>query len=144
LRIIWLLPFWGETNGKANECENRDHSCGASWPAGTFSLRSGFWHVVSQKVRPMLQNAAPEVAPRDEPPTCPNIEKLISDLRTSFDPLVTAAMCAAYRAVITDLRLSDREDAGTLMVAKRVVEIAARGERDPHRLARATLELLMR
>jgi hypothetical protein len=80
----------------------------------------------------------------DEPPTCPNIEKLISDLRTSFDPLVTAAMCAAYRAVITDLRLSDREDAGTLMVAKRVVEIAARGERDPHRLARATLELLMR
>jgi hypothetical protein len=94
----------------------------------------------------MLQNASSEVVPRDEPTrrTLHNVEKLISDQGTSFDPDVVTAMSAAYQAVLTELHLSDREDAGTLMVAKRVVEIAARGERDPHRLAVATLELLLR
>jgi hypothetical protein len=53
-------------------------------------------------------------------------------------------MAAAYHAILEELRLSDREDAGTLMVAKRVIEVAALGEHDPQRLADATLELLSR
>jgi hypothetical protein len=119
---------------------------GPGYRDGTFSPRSGLWHVVSLRVQSMLQNAASELLPRDEPPrrTRQNVEKLINDQGAAFDPDVTAAMSSAYQAVLTELRLSDREDAGTLMVAKRVVEIAARGERDPRRLAEATLELLLR
>jgi hypothetical protein len=70
--------------------------------------------------------------------------RLIGHERASFDPEAIAVMTAAYHAVLTELRLSDREDAGTLMVAKRVIEIAARGERNPQRLADATLEALSR
>jgi hypothetical protein len=94
----------------------------------------------------MLQNAALELVPCDEPPrrTRQNVEKLFGERRVSFDPDAIAVMTAAYHAVLTELRLSDREDAGTLVVAKRVIEIAARGERNPQRLADATLEALSR
>jgi hypothetical protein len=98
-------------------------------------------------MRASFQNPAITTAPLTFPGgfTGPGVKTIAhSGLRTSFDPDLTAAMCTAYRAVIMELRLSEREDAGTLMVAKRVVEIAGRGERDPHRLARATLELLLR
>jgi hypothetical protein len=93
----------------------------------------------------MLRNAASKVVLRDETPRRPhqNVVKL-GDQRASFDPDAIAAMTAAYHAVLTELPLSDREDAGTLMVAKRVIEIAARGERNPQRLADATLEALSR
>jgi hypothetical protein len=69
---------------------------------------------------------------------------LIGGQRTAFDPEAIAAMTAAYYAVLTELRLSDREDAGTITVAKQVIEIAARGERNPQRLADATLDALTR
>ena len=72
------------------------------------------------------------------------VTALIREQRASFDPEAVAAMTAAYHAILKELRLSDREDAGTLMVAKRVIEVAALGERDPQRLADATLELLSR
>jgi hypothetical protein len=92
----------------------------------------------------MLQNAVSKVVPRDETtrPTHQNVVRLIDHERASFDPEAIAAMTAAYHAVLTELRLSDREDAGTLMVAKCVIEIAARGERNPQRLADATLDAL--
>jgi hypothetical protein len=94
----------------------------------------------------MLQNTASKVVPHDETPrrTRQNVEKLIRDHRASFDPDGIAAMTAAYHAVLTELRLSDREDAGTLRVAKCVIEIAARGERNPQKLVDATLEALLR
>jgi hypothetical protein len=94
----------------------------------------------------MLQNAVSKVVPRDETtrPTHQNVVRLIGHERASFDPDAIAAMTAAYHAVLTELRLSDREDAGTLRVAKCVVEIAARGERNPQRLTDATLEALSR
>jgi hypothetical protein len=92
----------------------------------------------------MLQNAAAEVVPRYEAPRQgpENVVTLISVRRTSFDPEALTAVTAAYHAVLTELCLSNRENAGTLMVARRVIEIAARGERDPHRLAAAALEAL--
>jgi hypothetical protein len=94
----------------------------------------------------MLQNAASEVVPRDEPPrrTRRNVENLISEQRASFDPDAIAAMTAAYQTVLAELGLSDREDAGTLRVAKCVIEMAARGERNPQRLTEATLARLLR
>jgi hypothetical protein len=69
---------------------------------------------------------------------------LIREQGAAFEPEAIAAMTAAYHAILKELRLSDREDAGTLMVAKRVIEVAALGERDPQRLADAALELLSR
>ena len=53
-------------------------------------------------------------------------------------------MGAAYHAVLQELRLVDRQDAGTLMVAKHIVELASLGERNAQRLAEATLARLSR
>jgi hypothetical protein len=72
------------------------------------------------------------------------VAALIREQGASFEPEAIAAMTAAYHAILEELRLSDREDAATLMVAKRVIEVAALGERDPQRLVDATLELLCR
>jgi hypothetical protein len=44
-------------------------------------------------------------------------------------------LTAAYHAVLDQLGLSEREDAATLRVAKRIVDLVAQGERDPERLA---------
>jgi hypothetical protein len=55
-----------------------------------------------------------------------------------------AAKRAAYHAVLQELRLVDCEDAGTLMVAKHIVELAGQGERDAQRLAEAALAKLSR
>jgi hypothetical protein len=51
-------------------------------------------------------------------------------------------MAAAYRAALKELGLSESDDATARTVAKRVVEIAALGERDPERLKAATLAAL--
>jgi hypothetical protein len=67
---------------------------------------------------------------------------IIRERGASFDPEVTSAMAAAYRAVLKELGLSESDDAATRSVAKRVVEFAAQGERDPERLKTATLEAL--
>jgi hypothetical protein len=61
-----------------------------------------------------------------------------------FGPDVVTTMSEAYHAVLQELRIVDREDAGTLMVAKYIVKLARRGERDVQRLAEATLEALSR
>ena len=52
---------------------------------------------------------------------------LIREQGAAFEPEAIAVMTAAYHAILKELRLSDREDAGTLMVAKRVIEVAALG-----------------
>ena len=44
--------------------------------------------------------------------------------------------------MLDQLGLSEGEDAATLSVAKRIVELVARGERDPERLTAATVEAL--
>jgi hypothetical protein len=51
-------------------------------------------------------------------------------------------LTVAYHAVLDQLGLSEREDAATLMVAKRIVDLVAQGERDPERLTAATVEAL--
>ena len=51
-------------------------------------------------------------------------------------------LTVAYHAVLNQLGLSEREDAATLRVAKLIVDLVARGERDPERLMAATVEAL--
>jgi hypothetical protein len=69
---------------------------------------------------------------------------IIREQGAAFGPEVISAMAAAYRAALEELGLSESDDAATRIVAKRVVELAARGERDPERLKTATLEALRR
>ena len=65
------------------------------------------------------------------------VVQLIRDQGCGFGPDVVALMSEAYHAVLQELRLIDREDAGTLMVAKHIVKLAGQGERDARRLAEA-------
>jgi hypothetical protein len=67
---------------------------------------------------------------------------IISQERRSFDPEALFGVVAAYDAILRKLGLSEGDDPGTRMVAKRVIEFASQGERDPERLKIATLEAL--
>jgi hypothetical protein len=60
----------------------------------------------------------------------------------AFEPDVIARMDTAYHAVLHQLGLADVEDGATLMVAKRIIDVATLGERDPERLTAATLQAL--
>jgi hypothetical protein len=57
----------------------------------------------------------------------------------AFDPDVVAILSSAFQAVVTDLSLSDDDDAVALRAAQRILDLAAQGERDPERLKVATL-----
>jgi hypothetical protein len=91
----------------------------------------------------MVDVAAADIISRHQPDVA-RIVRLIKDQGCTFEPEVLAAMGAAYHVVLQELRLVDREDAGTLVVAKHIVELAGQGERDPQRLAEATLGALSR
>jgi len=71
------------------------------------------------------------------------VVRLIRDKGCAFGPDVVALMSEAYHAALQELRLVDREDAGTL-VAKHILELAGQGERDARRLAEAALGALSR
>ncbi len=58
---------------------------------------------------------------------------------TSFDPEAVAILNAAYVAVCADLGLSDHTDRATEMIAKKIIELASDGQRDPQRLRAAAL-----
>jgi hypothetical protein len=52
----------------------------------------------------------------------------------AFDPEIIQIMSAAYEETCRKLQLVDRTDPITELVAKRIIEIAKRGERDPIKL----------
>jgi hypothetical protein len=60
----------------------------------------------------------------------------------AFDLDDVARLSTAYHAVLHYFGLSDCKDDTTLLVAKRIVDLAAQGERDPERLVAATVEAL--
>jgi hypothetical protein len=49
----------------------------------------------------------------------------------SFGPDEIDAMTAAYEGALIDLRLTDRDDPITELIAKSIVNVTATGERDP-------------
>ena len=57
----------------------------------------------------------------------------------AFDPAAVAALRDAYEHACAALQLSDRADPLTEVVAKRIIEHARRGERDPNRLREVVL-----
>jgi hypothetical protein len=52
------------------------------------------------------------------------------------------AMTAAYEGALIDLRLSDRDDPITELIAKSIVNVTATGERDPVRIKQRAINTL--
>ena len=65
---------------------------------------------------------------------------LIQD--ATFDPAAIEIMSAAYEGVCKALNLVDRDDPLTVLVAKKIIELASRGERDPDLICREALKAL--
>jgi hypothetical protein len=65
--------------------------------------------------------------------------QLVQD--ATFDPEAIEVMSAAYEGVCKTLGLTDHTDPITQLVAKKILELAARGERDPDRLHGETLKV---
>jgi hypothetical protein len=51
-------------------------------------------------------------------------------------------LVTAYEGALLDLGLVDREDFAAILVAKRIIELAKLGERDPARLRAAGTDAL--
>jgi hypothetical protein len=52
----------------------------------------------------------------------------------AFSPDEVAVLSGAFEAALRELRLVDRSDPAVELVAKRIIDLAGRGERDPVRL----------
>jgi hypothetical protein len=70
------------------------------------------------------------------------VSRCVRETGGAFGPEVVAIMSSAYHAVLSDLGLADQEDSITLLVARRIIDLAAEGERDPERLRATTLASL--
>jgi hypothetical protein len=70
------------------------------------------------------------------------ITRMVREQGGTFGPDIIARLEIAYHAALSELGLADVEDGATLMVAKRIVDFATQGERDPERLTAATVEAL--
>jgi hypothetical protein len=57
-----------------------------------------------------------------------------------FDADATRALGAAFECACKALQLTDRTDPVTEMVAKRIIDLAKTGERDPELLCAAVLQ----
>jgi hypothetical protein len=58
----------------------------------------------------------------------------------AFNPDEVKLLAGAFEAALQDLNLVDRADPATELVAKRILELALRGERDPVRLREAAVK----
>jgi hypothetical protein len=59
-----------------------------------------------------------------------------------FDPEAIERMTTAYEHALKVLQLTDRNDPITELVARKIIEIAGVGERDPDRLCQRAVEAL--
>ena len=68
------------------------------------------------------------------------IKKMATE--AAFGPDEIARLSSAYEAALQLLHMTDRTDPVTEIVAKKIIEVARAGERDPPRIcARALMEL---
>ena len=58
----------------------------------------------------------------------------------AFDPETIEALGVAFEKALQSLRLVDRTDLATELLAKKMIEVAQQGERDPERLCERTLQ----
>jgi hypothetical protein len=120
-------PRVGVTPGSSNTLGPEE------WPAGLAAARRPTRHALRSRPVPttgeLKRQRSRTVGHAREP-------------RGVFEPEDIAIISAAYYAALADLGLSDQEDAVTLLVARRVIELASEGERDPARLRAAILASL--
>jgi hypothetical protein len=57
-----------------------------------------------------------------------------------FTPEEANVLVSAFEDALRELKLADREDPLTLLVAKHIVELAKAGERDSNRLRELTVQ----
>ena len=62
------------------------------------------------------------------------IRSLLVEEKTYFSPEDITALATAFEDTLRTLRLADRNDPIVLMVAKKIIELARQGERNPERL----------
>ena len=62
------------------------------------------------------------------------IRSFLVEEKTFFSPEDITALATAFEDTLRTLRLSDRNDPIALMVAKKIIELAKQGERNPERL----------
>ena len=60
----------------------------------------------------------------------------------TFDPDVIKVMTAAYERALSELRLTDRNDPLTELIAKSIINVTATGERDPGKIKERALNAL--
>jgi hypothetical protein len=60
----------------------------------------------------------------------------------AFDPEATQTLCVAFDKVCSTIAERDRSDFVKELIARRVIALAERGERDPDKLAAATTSSL--
>jgi hypothetical protein len=70
------------------------------------------------------------------------ITRLLQD--TAFGPDEIAVLVAAYEDALRALSLVNHTDLATEMVAKKIIELAKQGERDPVRLRERVIEAVSR
>ena len=70
------------------------------------------------------------------------ITRLLQD--TAFGPDEIAVLVAAYQDALRALSLVNRTDLATEMVAKKIIELAKQGERDPVRLRERVIAAVSR
>jgi hypothetical protein len=56
-----------------------------------------------------------------------------------LEPKETAVLCEVFEDVLKTLGIVDRQDILTTLIARKLVELARAGERDPSRLKQKTL-----
>jgi hypothetical protein len=66
------------------------------------------------------------------------IQKLLQ--QQAFEPEEIKALSSAFEDALRELGLVDRTDPATQLVAKRIIELAQRGERDPIRLRQGAVK----
>ena len=62
------------------------------------------------------------------------IRSLLVEEKAFFSPEDITALATAFEDTLHTLRLADRNDPIVLMVAKKIIELARQGERNPERL----------
>jgi hypothetical protein len=89
-----------------------------------------------------LQHRLSSIAGFDRLRKAGAITRTILEQGIAFDPDDVTRLEVAYYAVIRHFGLVQCEDGATLLVAKRIVQLAAEGQRDPERLMAATIKAL--
>jgi hypothetical protein len=64
------------------------------------------------------------------------------DVTRAFDPEATHNLCVAFDNVCSTIAENDRSEFVKELIARQVIALAERGERDPHRLADAVTSSL--